>query len=93
MFAAVSVVLRMSVNCLEQPHLLQLLVLGQFVRTVTLLLLRPPLLRLRDWQGGDAAADVVLEARLRLRPSFFGYVHESTCAGLLRFLVLNAAEF
>lgn len=90
-FMAVRVVLWMSVGHFDQPHVRAPLELTQFVRDVARLLLCSPVVGLRD---GRAAA-AVLEARLRLRASFFGYVDESVWTGLLegRLLVLACAQF
>lgn len=73
MFVTVTVVLWVSVGHFDQPHLLTPLELSQFVRDVAHLLLCSPLVGVRDHR----AAAAVLEARLRLGASFFGYVNES----------------
>lgn len=87
----VTVVLWMSVGHFDQPHPFSPLELSQFVRAVAHLLLCSPLVGLRDRR----AAAAVLEAGLRLRASFFGYVDESVWTGLVMggLLVLTGVQF
>lgn len=81
----VTVALWMSVGHFDQPRLLPPLELSQFVMAVAHLLLCSPLVGFRDHR----AAAAVLEAGLRLRASFFGYVQESVWTDML---VLTGAQ-